>query len=71
MSPFRIELYIIEIVRVTNQFFKFDFKFRALSDSRVDKRMRMRLHMKMTTAHAQFATLCRYDRFRNLRSGKL
>jgi len=34
---------------VTNQFFKFDFKFRALSDPRVDKRMRMRSHMKMTT----------------------
>jgi len=23
---------------------------------------------KMTIAHAQFATLCRYDRFRNLKS---
>jgi len=23
------------------------------------------------TMHAQFVTLCRYDRFRNLRSGKL
>jgi len=26
---------------------------------------------KMTIAHAQFATLCRYDRFRNLKSGIL
>jgi len=27
--------------------------------------------MKMTTTHTQFATLCRYDRFCSLRSGKL
>jgi len=26
---------------------------------------------KMTTTHAQFAMLCRYKVFRNLRSGKL
>jgi len=30
-------------VRVINQFFKFDFKFRALLDLRVVKRMRMDL----------------------------
>jgi len=41
---------------VTNQFFKFDFKFRALSDPRVDERMRMRSHMKMTTR--MLSSLC-------------
>jgi len=28
-------------------------------------------HENATVTHAQFATLCRYDRFRNLKSGKL
>jgi len=28
-------------------------------------------HDHVTVTHAQFATLCRYDRFHNLKSGKL
>jgi len=58
---------------MTNRFFEFDFKFRALLDPRVHKYMCMRSHnmKKVITAYVQFATLCRYDRFHNLRSGKL
>jgi len=56
-----------------NRFLKFDFKFRVLLNPKVNKHMRMRSHnmKKVITAYAQFATLCRYDRFHNLRSGKL
>jgi len=49
-------------LRFNRCIFQFDFKFRALLKLKVDKRMRIRSYnlKKVTTAHAQFATLAAF-----------